>query len=84
MGEAGVLNQTEVAMLSSSDRPDDIKRALSLGAHAYLSKAPEPMLLREVVATAVRLAVKFAGSSLEFPARQIPPGPAVAMPDRSG
>ena len=46
-----------VIMLSSSDHPEDIKRAAEAGAQCYLAKYPQPDVLREVVQEAERFAL---------------------------
>lgn len=45
-----------VVMLSSSDHPADIKRAVEAGAQCYLAKYPQPEVLKEVVQEAERFA----------------------------
>jgi hypothetical protein len=45
-----------VEMLSSSEHPDDIKQAAQNGAQCYLTKYPQPAVLREVLDEAERFA----------------------------
>ncbi len=51
------LDLLPVVMLSSSDHPDDIKQAAQNGAQCYLTKYPQPAILREVIDEAERLAL---------------------------
>ena len=44
-----------VVMLSSSEHPDDVKQAADNGAQCYLSKYPQPAVLRRVINEAERL-----------------------------
>jgi hypothetical protein len=44
-------------MLSSSEHPDDIKQAAQNGAQCYLTKYPQPAVLREVIDEAERFAL---------------------------
>lgn len=46
----------KVVVLSSSDLPQDRKRALELGAHEYLVKTPPPHVLAALVTDAVATA----------------------------
>ena len=48
------LNPVPVVMLSSSEHPDDIRRAAQGGAQCYLAKYPQPAVLRQVVDEAER------------------------------
>lgn len=50
------LDPISVVMLSSSEHPDDVKRAAEGGAQCYLAKYPQPAVLRSVVDEAERLA----------------------------
>lgn len=43
----------KVVVLSSSERPEDRERALSLGAHAYMVKFPTPASLLSEISTAL-------------------------------
>jgi CheY-like chemotaxis protein len=52
-----VFDPIPVVMLSSSDHPEDIKQAVKNGAQCYLSKYPQPAVLREVIDEAERFAV---------------------------
>ncbi len=51
-----VLGKLTVSMLTSSDDPRDVKTAMSLGAHTYLTKPPDKKVLTDLIASAVRLA----------------------------
>ena len=51
-----VLGQVTVSMLTSSDDPRDVKSAMSLGAHTYLTKPPDKAILTELIQSALRLA----------------------------
>ena len=42
------IHSLQVVVLSSSNHPDDIHRALALGANAYLTKPPTPAGLMEM------------------------------------
>ena len=50
------LDPISVVMLSSSEHPDDIRRAAEGGAQCYLAKYPQPAVLRQVVEEAERVA----------------------------
>lgn len=50
------LDPLPVIMLSSSEHPEDIKRASQNGAQCYLAKYPQPATLREVIDEAERFA----------------------------
>ena len=52
------LDPISVVMLSSSEHPDDVKRAAEEGAQCYLAKYPQPETLRRVVAEAERVATR--------------------------
>lgn len=54
--ERELLGRTVVAMLSSSDDPKDVSRAMALGAHTFLTKPAKPELLLEITTSAIRLA----------------------------
>jgi len=49
------LDRLAVVMLSSSEHPDDVKRAAEGGAQCYLAKYPHPSVLRRVLEEAVNL-----------------------------
>jgi CheY-like chemotaxis protein len=51
------LDPVPVVMLSSSEHPEDIKRAAQAGAQCYLAKYPQPAVLREVIDEAGRFAL---------------------------
>lgn len=53
-----VLAQLTLTMLSSSDDPRDVKAAMSLGAHTYMTKPPKDAELVELVKSAIRLAAQ--------------------------
>lgn len=46
-----------VVMLSSSEHPDDVKRAADNGAQCYLAKYPDPTVLKRVVDEAERMSM---------------------------
>jgi CheY-like chemotaxis protein len=48
------LDGMSVVMLSSSEHPEDVKRAANEGAQCYLAKYPQPAVLRSVVEEAER------------------------------
>jgi two-component system, response regulator len=48
-----LLGRMVVAMLSSSDDPKDVTRAMNLGAHSYLKKPANPLALRDLIESAV-------------------------------
>jgi CheY-like chemotaxis protein len=50
-----LLGKLTLTMFSSSDDPDDVKRAMALGAHTYLNKPTRADHLRDVVTSAIRL-----------------------------
>ncbi len=50
------LERLPVVMLSSSEHPDDIKQAAQNGAQCYLSKYPQPAVLKELIDEAERFA----------------------------
>jgi CheY-like chemotaxis protein len=52
------LDQISVVMLSSSEHPDDVKRAAEEGAQCYLAKYPQPAVLKRVVEEAERAATR--------------------------
>ena len=49
-----VFDAMPVVMMSSSDHPEDIKAAVRNGAQCYLTKYPQPAVLREVFDEAQR------------------------------
>jgi CheY-like chemotaxis protein len=51
------LNNLPVVMLSQSDSPRDVTAAVQHGAQCYLTKYPQPAVLREVVSEAERFAL---------------------------
>jgi CheY-like chemotaxis protein len=51
-----LLGRLSVAMLSASEDPADVRRAIALGAHAYLTKPPPDDVLAGLVKSVVRLA----------------------------
>jgi CheY-like chemotaxis protein len=51
------LDRMPVVMLSSSEHPRDIQQAAQNGAQCYLSKYPQPTVLKQVVADAQRFAL---------------------------
>lgn len=54
--ERQLLGRMTVAMLSSSDDPADVRRAMSLGAHTVLRKPTGNDMLLEVASTALQFA----------------------------
>lgn len=50
----GVLRKTVVVMLTSSEEPEDVTRAFSLGAHYYIPKEAKRERLNELLQDAVR------------------------------
>jgi two-component system response regulator len=48
------LDPLPVVMLSSSEHPEDIRRAAQAGAQCYLAKYPQPAVLRQIVDEAQR------------------------------
>lgn len=51
------LKSVPVIMLSSSEHPEDIKRAAEAGAQCYLAKYPQPEVLKEVLEEAERFSL---------------------------
>ena len=51
------LDQMSVVMLSGSEHPADIEQAAQSGAQCYLSKYPQPDVLRKVIEEAERVAI---------------------------
>lgn len=49
------LNALAVVMLSSSEHPEDIRRAADGGAQCYLAKYPQPLVLKRVLDEAQRI-----------------------------
>lgn len=56
MREMQLLGCFAVVMLTSSDDPKDVSRAMTLGAHSYLTKPPPPDVLLAVTGPAIKLA----------------------------
>ncbi len=50
----GLMQELTVVVVSTSDEPIDVERALTLGAYRYLTKYPSPADLAEIVARAQR------------------------------
>lgn len=50
----GLMQQLTVVVVSTSDEPIDVERALTLGAYRYLTKYPSAEDLAEIVARAQR------------------------------
>jgi DNA-binding response OmpR family regulator len=63
LSEHGLLGNTVVAMMSSSDAPEDVSRAFRLGAHTYLNKGVKPEVLGPIVRSAIALAEQHRRSS---------------------
>lgn len=53
--ERGMLGKMVVAMMSSSDAPNDVSRAFSLGAHTYLNKNVTHEVLGPIVKSALKI-----------------------------
>ncbi len=51
------LRRTTIAMVSASENPDDVARAMTLGARAYWGKPPESQRLKDFVEAALRAGV---------------------------
>lgn len=54
MHEQNLTKRIPVAMLSSSDDPRDVSRAMQLGANCYLTKPPDDETLGEIVRSALK------------------------------
>ena len=66
------LDSLPVVMLSSSEHPEDIKQAAQNGANCYLTKYPQPAVLREVLNEAERFAVGVPASEcFRMPSNQL-------------
>lgn len=65
-----VLEKVTVSMLSSSDDPQDVKMAMSLGAHTYLTKPPDRAVLSDLISSAIRLAGRSQPPKGPLPATQ--------------
>jgi CheY-like chemotaxis protein len=66
------LDAMPVVMLSSSGHPDDIKQAAQNGAQCYLTKYPQPAVLREVIDEAERFAAGVpANECFRLPSNQL-------------
>jgi CheY-like chemotaxis protein len=51
--ERQLIERMTIAVLSTSDEPEDVKRATRLGAHRFLVKYPQPSELAAVVKFAI-------------------------------
>ena len=60
------LDPVSIVMLSSSEHPDDVKRAAEGGAQCYLAKYPHPTVLKRVVDEAERLASSGTAAAKEW------------------
>ena len=60
------LDPVSVVMLSSSEHPDDVKRAAEGGAQCYLAKYPHPSVLKRVFEEAERLSAVGAAACKEW------------------
>jgi two-component system response regulator len=66
------LDCVPVVMLSSSEHPEDIKQAAQNGAQCYLTKYPQPAVLREIIDEAERFAQGVPASEcFRIPANQL-------------
>lgn len=66
------LDAMPVVMLSSSEHPEDIKQAAQNGAQCYLTKYPQPAVLREVIDEAERFAAGVPASEcFRLPSNQL-------------
>ncbi len=66
------LDSVPMVVLSSSEHPEDIKQAIQNGAHCYLTKYPQPAVLKEVVGDAGRFALGApAGECFRIPENQL-------------
>ena len=48
MRSNGILGKTTVAVLTSSNEPNDLKRAYELGTNTYLVKPPTPQAIHDI------------------------------------
>lgn len=80
MHERELTRRMPVAMMTSSDDPRDLARAMNTGANCYLTKPPAPEVLREVVHAALRTADAAAPLA---PPSVTPPQPVVLVADDS-
>jgi CheY-like chemotaxis protein len=60
------LDTIAVVMLSSSEHPEDIKQAAGLGAQCYLSKYPQPAVLKRVIEEAEQMLSRHNGMAKEW------------------
>lgn len=60
------FDSLSIVMLSSSEHPDDVKRAAEDGAQCYLAKYPQPAVLKRVVDEAERVAGLVAAPAKEW------------------
>lgn len=51
----GLLGALTLTMFTTSDDPADVSRAMSLGAHTYMSKPAKPEALAQIVTSAIKL-----------------------------
>lgn len=66
------LNDVPVVILTGSENPRDVTAAVQNGAQCYLTKYPQPALLREVVGEAQRFALGApANECFRLPANQL-------------
>jgi CheY-like chemotaxis protein len=66
------LDTLPVVMLSSSQHPDDIQQAAQNGANCYLTKYPQPAVLKEIIDEAARFADGVPASEcFRIPANQL-------------
>jgi CheY-like chemotaxis protein len=61
-----LLDSVSVVMLSSSEHPDDVKRAAENGAQCYLAKYPQPAVLKRVLDEAERMAALNGSAAKEW------------------
>jgi CheY-like chemotaxis protein len=60
------LNNVSVVMLSTSEHPEDIRRAAEAGAQCYLAKYPQPSVLKRVLEEAERISAFGAAACKEW------------------
>jgi CheY-like chemotaxis protein len=48
MGSNGMIGKTTIAVLTSSNQPNDLKRAYELGTNTYLVKPPTPQAIHDI------------------------------------
>ena len=51
------LNPVSIVMLSSSEHPEDVRKAAEGGAQCYLAKYPQPSVLKRVLEEAERISM---------------------------